>query len=224
MKDFVRLFSAILRMSNLLSAFDEFTEDKKLLSERELQDYTGLYITIRDLMKTSEDSDKTKESILDDLVFEMELVKQIQINIPYILGLVKKYHEQNCQDKELVAKIQSSINVSPDLRDKKELILNFINKVSPEKGEIEDQWLSYIEEEKKIELQAIIAREGLNQKLTESLMNHAFENGTEYFIVTEIKKIMPAQKIFGAEKLREQTKERIIEALTALFNRYYNII
>ena len=131
--DFVRLFSAILRLENLLSAFDEFTEDKKLFAERELQDYTGLYITIRDLMKTSEDSDKTKESILDDLVFEMELVKQIQINIPYILDLVNKYHEQNCKDKELLAKIQSAIGASPDLRDKEKSLFLISLKMSAQK-------------------------------------------------------------------------------------------
>lgn len=225
MRDFVRLFSAILRMNNLLSAFDEFTDDKKLLTERELQDYTGLYITIRDLMKTSEDSDKTKESILDDLVFEMELVKQIQINIPYILGLVKKYHEQNCQDKELVAKIQSSINASPDLRDKKELILNFINKVSPEKGEIEDQWLSYISQEKENELKAIIAQEKLKEEPTRAFIEQAFKYGHLSGIGTAIKDIMPNIALFGkAKNLRAQTKERIMEALKAFFNRYYNIM
>ena len=225
MRDFVRLFSAILRMNNLLSAFDEFTEDKKLLAERELQDYTGLYITIRDLMKTSEDSDKTKESILDDLVFEMELVKQIQINIPYILGLVKKYHEQNCQDKELIAKIQSSINASPDLRDKKELILNFINKVSPEKGEIEDQWLSYISQEKENELKTIIAQEKLKEKPTRAFIEQAFKDGHLSGMGTAIKDIMPNIGLFGkAKNLRAQTKERIMESLKAFFNRYYNII
>ena len=225
MRDFVRLFSAILRMNNLLSAFDEFTEDKKLLAERELQDYTGLYITIRDLMKTSEDSDKTKESILDDLVFEMELVKQIQINIPYILGLVKKYHEQNCQDKELIAKIQSSINASPDLRDKKELILNFINKVSPEKGEIEDQWLSYISQEKENELKTIIAQEKLKEEPTRAFIEQAFKDGHLSGMGTAIKDIMPNIGLFGkAKNLRAQTKERIMESLKAFFNRYYNII
>ena len=224
-RDFVRLFSAILRMNNLLSAFDEFSEDKKLISEREQQDYTGLYITIRDLLKTAGDSDKTKESILDDLVFEMELVKQIQINIPYILGLVKKYHEQNCQDKELVAKIQSSINASPDLRDKKELILNFINKVSPEKGEIEDQWLSYISQEKENELKAIIAQEKLKDKPTRDFIEQAFKDGHLSGMGTAIKDIMPSIGLFGAAKnLREQTKERIMDVLKAFFNRYYNII
>lgn len=223
--DFVRLFSAILRLENLLSAFDEFTEDKKLFAERELQDYTGLYITIRDLMKTSEDSDKTKESILDDLVFEMELVKQIQINIPYILDLVNKYHEQNCKDKELLAKIQSAIGASPDLRDKEELILNFIKKVSPEKGEIEDQWLSYISQEKENELKRIIVQKNLKEEPTRNFIDQAFKVGYISGLGTEINKIMPSMSIFGSAKgSRGETKEQIIRTLTDYFNCYYNII
>ncbi len=223
--DFVRLFSAILRLENLLSAFDEFTDDKKLFAERELQDYTGLYITIRDLMKTSEDSDKTKESILDDLVFEMELVKQIQINIPYILDLVNKYHEQNCKDKELLAKIQSAIGASPDLRDKEELILNFIKKVSPEKGDIEDQWLSYISLEKENELKRIIVQKNLKEGPTRNFIDQAFKVGYISGLGTEINKIMPSMSIFGSAKgSRGETKEQIIRTLTDYFNCYYNII
>lgn len=223
--DFVRLFSAILRLENLLSAFDEFTKDKKLFAERELQDYTGLYITIRDLMKTSEDSDKTKESILDDLVFEMELVKQIQINIPYILDLVNKYHEQNCKDKELLAKIQSAIGASPDLRDKEELILNFIKNVSPEKGDIEDQWLSYISLEKENELKRIIVQKNLKEGPTRDFIDHAFKEGYISGLGTAIKDIMPSMGIFGAARgAREETKAQIIRTLTDYFNCYYNII
>lgn len=223
--DFVRLFSAILRLENLLSAFDEFTEDKKLFAERELQDYTGLYITIRDLMKTSEDSDKTKESILDDLVFEMELVKQIQINIPYILDLVNKYHEQNCKDKELLAKIQSAIGASPDLRDKEELILNFIKKVSPEKGDIEDQWLSYISLEKENELKRIIVQKNLNEGPTRNFIDQAFKVGYISGLGTAIKDIMPSMGIFGdARGAREETKAQIIRTLTDYFNCYYNVV
>lgn len=223
--DFVRLFSAILRLENLLSAFDEFTEDKKLFAERELQDYTGLYITIRDLMKTSEDSDKIKESILDDLVFEMELVKQIQINIPYILDLVNKYHEQNCKDKELLAKIQSAIGASPDLRDKEELILNFIKKVSPEKGDIEDQWLSYISLEKENELKRIIVQKNLNEGPTRNFIDQAFKVGYISGLGTAIKDIMPSMGIFGdARGAREETKAQIIRTLTDYFNCYYNVV
>ena len=33
------------------------------------------------------------------IVFEIELVKQVEINIDYNLELVKKYHDKHCMDK-----------------------------------------------------------------------------------------------------------------------------
>ena len=41
---------------------------------------------------------KTWHRSKDDVVFEMELVKQVEVNIDYILMLVAKYHESNCTD------------------------------------------------------------------------------------------------------------------------------
>jgi type I restriction enzyme R subunit len=96
----------------------------------------------------------------------MELVKQVQINIPYILQLVKQFHDKNCQDKTIIAKIQKAIGSSPDLRDKKDLIMQFIDRMTPspdvhevEEYEIDDEWTKYIQEQKEIELQNIIKEE-----------------------------------------------------------------
>ena len=62
------------------------------------------------------------EDIGDDIVFEMELVKQVEVNIDYILMLVAKYHKSNCKDKEILIAIDRAIKSSLELRSKKELI------------------------------------------------------------------------------------------------------
>lgn len=95
-KDFIALFGAILRMRNLLSSFDEFA-GKELISERDLQDYLGRYQDLRDEWR-NRNGDKDKEDITDDVIFEVELIRQIEINIDYILMLVKKYHDGHCTD------------------------------------------------------------------------------------------------------------------------------
>lgn len=82
-KNFIALFGAILRMRNLLTSFDDFI-GQDLLSERDLQDYLGRYQDLRDEWKKQRE-EGTKEDISDDVVFEIELVKQIEINIDYIL-------------------------------------------------------------------------------------------------------------------------------------------
>ena len=59
-----------------------------------------------------------KENITDDIVFEIELTRQIEINIDYILMLVKKYHDSNCDDIEILVTIQKSVDTSPELLSK----------------------------------------------------------------------------------------------------------
>ena len=118
-KEFIRLYGSIIKMLNLLSAFDEFTEDKRIIPEIDNQNYTSWYLDLKEEFKPKKNE---AEKINDDIEFEVELIKQVQINIDYILHLVAEYHENNCQDKEIMVKIKSAISSSPDLRDKKELI------------------------------------------------------------------------------------------------------
>ena len=109
-KEFITLFGAILRMRNLLLSFDDF-KGQELISERDLQDYLGRYQDLRDEWVNRAKSEK--EDITDDIVFEIELIRQIEINIDYILMLVKKYHDSNCGDKEILVTIQKAVDASP---------------------------------------------------------------------------------------------------------------
>ena len=88
-----------------------------------MQDYLGRYQDLRDEWKR-----KRREStdITDDVVFEIELIRQVEINIDYILMLVKKYHDTHCEDKEVLITINKAIDASPELRSKKQLIETFI--------------------------------------------------------------------------------------------------
>ena len=119
-KDFIALFGAILRMRNLLLSFDDFA-GKEIISERDLQDYLGRYQDLRDEWKRRREEGKSTD-ITDDIVFEIELIKQIEINIDYILMLVKKYHDTHCEDKEVLITIRKAVDASPELRSKKQLI------------------------------------------------------------------------------------------------------
>ena len=110
-KDFITLFGAILRMRNLLVSFDEFA-GMEILTERELQDYLGRYQDLRDEWKRKRESGEST-NIIDDIVFEIELIKQIEINIDYILMLVKKYHDSHCEDGEVLITIRKAVDASP---------------------------------------------------------------------------------------------------------------
>ena len=157
-KDFIALFGAILRMRNLLQSFDEF-KGKELITERDLQNYLGRYQDLRDEWRERR-KNKTLEDITDDIVFEVELIKQVEINIDYILLLVKKYHDTHCTDKEVLITIHNAIDASPELRSKKALIETFIAGIN-DVDDVMNEWHKYVAEERERQLKEIIHEEWL---------------------------------------------------------------
>lgn len=219
-KRFVKLFNAILRLRNLLQAFDDFTPDKGIISEGQVQDYLTWYNSIREEIRP--DSDRDKESIEDDIEFEMDLVKQVQIDIPYILQLVQQYHDRNCEDKELLVKIKKSVTASPDMRDKKELIERFIERMTPESGgDVTVAWEEYCEEQKRKDLDKIIEEENLRKEQTYEFMRRAFANGYVTESGTEPARILPPENPFLPQSGNK--KQRVLDKLKAYLQKYLNI-
>ncbi len=148
-KDFIVSMGNILRLKNILSSFDRF-EGNEILSERDFQDYIGTYTDLYEEFKSRKDNGEV-ESIKDDVVFEMELVKQVEVNIDYILMLVAKYHQSNCTDKEILGSIDKAIKSSLALRSKKELIETFISKINTNTDVMND-WAKFVKEQEEIDL------------------------------------------------------------------------
>jgi len=217
-KDFISLFGTILRMRNLLFSFDEFA-GKELISERDLQDYLGRYQDLYDEWKRKRE-EKELTDITDDVVFEVELVKQVEINIDYILMLVKKYHDSNCEDKEVLITIQKAVDASPELRSKKELIETFIDGIN-DGDDIFTEWNDYVSEEREKELVKIIKEESLKEPETRKFMENAFRDGEVRTSGTDIDKLMPPISRFGGG--REKKKQKIITKLQNFFNKFFGI-
>lgn len=216
-KDFIGLFGSILRVRNILSSFDEFAGNE-LLSERDMQDYQGRY---NDLYEEFKREPKDKEDITDDVVFEIELIKQIEINIDYILLLVKKYHDSHCEDKEILISIQKAIESSLELRSKKQLIESFIAGIN-DVDDVMIEWRNYVVEQKEKELSQIISQEGLKDAETRRFVDYSFRDGTMKTTGTDVDKIMPAMSRFGGDN-REVKKKSIIERLLAFFERFFGL-
>ena len=215
-KNFIALFGAILRMRNLLSSFDDF-KGREIINERDFQDYLGRYQDLRDEYKRRR---QESTDITDDVVFEIELIRQIEINIDYILLLVKKYHDTNCQDKEVLISINKAIDASYELRSKKELIENFIAKVN-DADNIVSEWRDYVTKERSRDLNKIIAEEKLKPEETCKFMENSFRDGEVVTIGTDINKIMPPMSRFGG--IREQKKRTIVDKLKTFFEKYFSI-
>jgi type I restriction enzyme R subunit len=218
-KDFIKLYSAILRVRNILTTFDEFAGNE-ILSERDIQDYHSAYIDLyNEFRKSVEDA---KENINDDVVFEMELIKQVEINIDYVLDLIKKYHEGHTSDRELLLDINKAIDSSVELRNKKELINQFITTLDVH-SVVDEDWQKFVDKKKVEELEQIITSEGLDPDATYTFVRNAFRDGNVATTGTAITKVLPPVSRFSATGERTKKRESVLTKLTSFFERFFDI-
>lgn len=218
-KSFVSMFGKILKMRNILSSFDEY-DNTENFGARDFQDYQSTYIDL--YQNYSKKSDSQKERINDDIVFEIELVKQVEINIDYILLLVEKYSSSKCKDKTVVLDIDKSIDSSMELRSKKELIKSFINQMSVD-CKVDEDWRKFVEKKKSSDLGRIIDEEMLVSVETNRLMDNAFEKGYLRLSGAEVDKIIPPMSRFSKRDNRHEKKEVVTEKLSKFFEQYFGI-
>lgn len=218
-KDFINLYGKILRIRNILSSFDQFARDD-IMNERELQDYQSVYLTLYDNLRKDHDGED-KEVINDDLVFEIELIRQAEVNVDYILSLVVKYHESNCQNREILSTIDRAIDSSIQLRSKKELIHEFIS-VSTNTSEIHHSWQQFVNQARDAEIKQIIQEFQLKEDNTRRLVENAFRDGVLKTTGTDVDRILPPMSRFG--NARQEKKHRVLEKLRSFFDKYLGAI
>jgi type I restriction enzyme R subunit len=221
-KAFIKLFGSILRLKNIITAFDDFAGNE-ILSEREFQDYQSLYLNLYADFRSTSEADK--ESINDDVVFEIELIKQVEINVDYILLLVERYLKAKGtgEDKEIRATIERAINSSPSLRNKKDLIEQFVDSLST-KIKVDAQWQAFMAAKKVEELERIIADESLNADATRSFIENAFRDGSIPTTGTAITKILPPVSRFAKNNGHAAKKQTVLDKLAAFFERHFGLV
>jgi type I restriction enzyme R subunit len=230
-KEFVALFSQILRLRNILVSFDEFAADDPL-TDRDLQDHQSIYLRLRDSMKR--ETDNEKETINDDVLFEIELVKQVEVNVDYILMLVEQVKAAGGDDEqEIRARISRAVDSSPSLRHKKDLIEAFVDRVgvdglastgSTDGHGVTDQWQGFVAAQREKELTRIIDEEQLRPAETRAFVDAAFRDGEVRATGTAITRILPpASRFAPAESGLAERKAAVIERLTAFFDRFFDL-
>ena len=216
---FVALFGSLLKSINILSTFDQF-EGQQIITARQLQDYQSNYLDLQEKWRRRRPGDK--ENINDDLVFETELIRQVEINIDYILLLVQKYHDSNCTNKEILVNISKAVGSSIQLRSKKELIENFIGSVNAD-TDVEKSWKEFVKQRKDEDLKEIIDSEHLKPQETRAFIKNSFRDGQVRTTGTDIDKILPPMSRFGGSDNRQEKKKTVVEKLQAFFERYFGL-
>ena len=220
-KSFIALFGAILRLQNILTSFDEFA-GSEILTDRQAQDYRSIYLDF--YAEFRRETVAQKEPINEDVVFEIELIKQVEINVDYILMLVQKYREKrgDGDDKELRSTITRAVDASPTLRNKRDLIEDFIDSVSAT-GAIDEEWIRFMAARRETELDAIIMTEGLRPDETRAFIETAFRRGAIQSAGTAITKVLSPTSRFSASGGHGEKKQIVIARLNEFFDRFFGL-
>ena len=216
-KSFIQIWSNILKQHNILKTFDQYAIEPSRLSERQIQDNNSYYLELKDQFT----NDITGESILDDVVFETELVKSVEVNIDYILDLIHRYHAANSQDTKIYEQIMGSLSASPTLRHKKELIEKFIAQLNQQQ-DVENQFADFISQEAARELEEIVTIHDLDMKKTRKLINSSFRDGQLPSGGTSLTDLNSGKAVaFGPQ--RNQWKQKLFQVLSMYFEKYVDL-
>ncbi|MGO1076873.1 type I restriction endonuclease subunit R, EcoR124 family, partial [Inquilinus sp. CA228] len=213
---FVRAFRELARIRNVLSVFAQFDWIDLTLSAQAFDDYKSKYLDIYD--QTRKHEEDTSASIIDDIDFELELIRQDKINVSYILHLLNETNLAPESDDDREQRFRNILDIvasEPSLRSKRELIEKFIqqNMLQIDKGaDVEGVFRSYWEGEREEALNGLCASEGIKRAQLDHLIElYNFTGQTP-----------PREEVVGAltikPKILERRKiiDRIIDRMTAI--------
>ena len=224
-KKFVMLFGEILRRLNVLRVFDEFTDDKavkQILSDYDLQDYKSLYLDFYDQLRGKNKGES--ENINDDIVFEMDTIRQFDVNIDYILSMIEQYHGSNCKDKELLGRINKLLESSAHLRPKRKLINAFIHSYNSSAGQA--NWAAFVIAKLTKDIKDLAEKHAMDEEATTTFVTNALSIGSLATTGGDFDKILPAMSMFadeGAIAAFEAKRLEIAEAIQAIFDEYQGV-
>lgn len=222
-KAFVDTFNEFLRLENILTAFDSF-KGKEILSPQEIQDYRSRYIEIYEKVHhpgTETLIDPADHKDYSEWTFEIELIKQIEVDLDYIMHLIEVYKAGGEKDETFDERLEKAIKSSLTLRNKFDLIKSFVAtlKTGDDPGEC---WVDYVKKCQERDLNEIINGEHLKRESVLPYMKNAFNEGRFLTYGEEFGAMLPPMSFF--DKDTSKKRARIGELLNAHFQKYHDIV
>ena len=218
---FVKAFRDLIRLKNVLGSFADFSFDDVSMPEQEFEDYKSKYLDIYESIGRGEG--KEKVSILDDVDFELELIHQDDINVSYILKLLKQYQHSNDDEKQ--AKREQIVNMlssHPQLRSKRELIEKFIDSTlasADGSDQVDDAFDVFWEQERSKAFQYLCDEENLQPvKVQEVIATYLYEQRPP------LKEDIASTLTVKPKLLERKTiLPRVTESVMAYIERFYHL-
>lgn len=206
-RDFVIAYRELAKHMQKLKTFDEFAFDKETLGidEQTYEDYKGKYLDIYDKVIRPDNETVEGESILDNIDFNIEILRNDLINVQYILDLLNQIDLSDTEQQEKdIKEIRKVLDKADDdqLRLKSDLIRTFLDKVVPNLNEgdsIDDAYYNYESKVKVGELEQFSEETEYPLELLKSLVkefefsgqlnNNLIEEGVSGGLLIRTKKI-----------------------------------
>ncbi|MBM9514994.1 type I restriction endonuclease subunit R [Desulfobulbus marinus] len=170
---FIQAFRELMRVKNVLTSFTDFSWSDLPMTQQAFEDYKSKYLDLYDKVKG--DHQKEKDSILNDVDFELELIHRDEINVAYILRLIAKL--QQADEKDFYRQRKAIVDLlagEVKLRSKRELIEKFIDEHLPkihDADNIPDEFERFWQDEKVLALGKICKEENLDQQQFQALID-----------------------------------------------------
>jgi type I site-specific deoxyribonuclease, HsdR family len=219
--EFAKAFRELMRIKNELATFSNFTFNDLSMNEQLFEDYKSKYLDLYDKVKT--DKQQEKASILDDVDFELELIRRDEINVAYILNLLAKLHESDAKEKEKRKKeIIDLIAGEAHLRSKRELIEKFIQENLPhieDADSIPDEFERFWNSEQLEAFKRLCMDENLSVERVEKVISDYMFSGRDP-LLDELLELRNGEKPTLLE--RRRTGNRILERIKGFIDTFIN--
>ena len=218
--EFIKAFRELMRIRNVLASFTDFSFDDLQMNEQTFEDFKSKYLDLYDKVRGHKSKDKV--SILDDIDFELELIHRDEINVTYIVNLLKGLKDTPENDKETeINKILDATMGELELRSKRELIEKFINKHLPlisDAESVPDAFQEFWESEKQRAIKVFSETEHLDPNKLESVIGDFLYTQREPLRDDVIAMMKQRPKLSE----RKTTAERLIQKVTDYVDTFIN--
>ncbi|MEB5759915.1 type I restriction endonuclease subunit R [Mammaliicoccus sciuri] len=220
-KSFVEAFRLVSKLVLRLKTFEEFnfTNENIGMGEQEFEDYKSKYFAIYDEVKNKH-GESEKVTILNDIDFEIEILRNDLINVSYIMELVRKIDlkdkEEQQRNREQIRRILDNAD-DPMLRLKRDLIREFIDEVVPkltEEDDIDEVYLKFENAKREEEFKKFAHQQAVDEEILKAI--------TGEFEFSGIVNQDELKDLVGDKKLREkrQTKKAIASFIEEVTSKY----
>lgn len=220
---FILAFRALMRLHKKMSHYSEFSWADLGMEEQLFWDYSSKYQDLKDHIGHKDQ--KEKVSILDDIDFELELIRKDNINVGYIVQLLirLKANATNEKDKENIEKqILNLLNTEATLRSKRELIERFIRENLTKVADVEDvadAFQQFWNEAQQNAFAQLVAEEKLSATKTEKLIEDYLFAEREP-LREEVLALLEGEKpsLLQRKKLGDRILQRIMDFVETFMN------